>query len=41
MKLWYSPPSPFARKVRAAAIEPGLSKRIAARPSVATTMPHV
>jgi glutathione S-transferase len=28
MKLWYSPPSPFARKVRAAAIELGLAARI-------------
>lgn len=28
MKLWYSPPSPFARKVRAAAIELGLAERI-------------
>jgi glutathione S-transferase len=28
MKLWYSPPSPFARKVRAAAIELGLGERI-------------
>jgi glutathione S-transferase len=28
MKLWYSPPSPFARKVRAAAIELGLGARI-------------
>jgi glutathione S-transferase len=28
MKLWYSPPSPFARKVSAAAIELGLSARI-------------
>jgi glutathione S-transferase len=28
MKLWYSPPSPFARKVRAAAIELGLDARI-------------
>jgi len=28
MKLWYSPPSPFARKVRVAAIELGLGERI-------------
>lgn len=28
MKLWYSPPSPFARKVRVAAIELGLAGRI-------------
>lgn len=28
MKLWYSPPSPFARKARAAAIELGLAGRI-------------
>lgn len=28
MKLWYSPPSPFARKVRAAAIELGIADRI-------------
>jgi len=28
MKLWYSPPSPFARKVRVAAIELGLAARI-------------
>jgi glutathione S-transferase len=28
MKLWYSPPSPFARKVRVAAIELGLAERI-------------
>ena len=28
MKLWYSPPSPFARKVRVAAIELGLEERI-------------
>ena len=28
MKLWYSPPSPFARKVRAAAIELGIAGRI-------------
>ncbi|MGW8271201.1 MAG: glutathione S-transferase family protein [Burkholderiales bacterium] len=28
MKLWYSPPSPFARKVRAAAIELALAERI-------------
>jgi len=28
MKLWYSPPSPFARKVRACAIELGLETRI-------------
>jgi len=28
MKLWYSIPSPFARKVRAAAMELGLSSRI-------------
>lgn len=28
MKLWYSPASPFARKVRASAIELGLAERI-------------
>ncbi len=28
MKLWYSPASPFARKVRAVAIELGLAERI-------------
>ncbi len=28
MKLWYSPPSPFARKVRVAALELGLGERI-------------
>jgi glutathione S-transferase len=28
MKLWYSPASPFARKVRVAAIELGLAERI-------------
>jgi glutathione S-transferase len=28
MKLWYSPPSPFARKVRASAIELDLAERI-------------
>lgn len=28
MKLFYSPASPFARKVRAAAIELGLSDRL-------------
>lgn len=28
MKLWYSPPSPFARKARVAAIELGLADRI-------------
>jgi len=28
MKLWYSPPSPFARKVRVAAIELELAERI-------------
>jgi len=28
MKLWYSPPSPFARKVRVVAIELGLAGRI-------------
>lgn len=28
MRLWYSPASPFARKVRAAALELGLSDRI-------------
>lgn len=28
MKLWYSPASPFARKVRAAAIELGLAERV-------------
>jgi glutathione S-transferase len=28
MKLWHSPPSPFARKVRACAIELGLAGRI-------------
>jgi glutathione S-transferase len=28
LKLWYSPPSPFARKVRAAAIELGIADRV-------------
>ena len=28
MKLFYSPPSPFARKVRVAAIELGLADRL-------------
>lgn len=28
MKLWYSPPSPFARKARIAALELGLAERV-------------
>jgi glutathione S-transferase len=42
MKLWYSPASPFARKVRAAALELGLEARIAlAQVTVAPSKPNL
>ena len=42
MKLWYSPASPFARKVRAVAIELGLAERIELVPvTVLPSKPNV
>jgi glutathione S-transferase len=42
MKLWHSPPSPFARKVRACAIELGLDARIElAQVTVAPSKPNL